>query len=606
MEGDTANLRIVIRDTGIGIPEDRQTVLFQSFSQVDSSITRKYGGSGLGLIITKNLLALAGGAMTLESALGQGTKVTVNLPLDIDVKAAGEAAAHAAKYSLNGLRVVLVDPCEMQRSLVLPMLTDMGCEALAFGDIEHGFEAIAAADSDSETPRLLLMPLEMATENNGENLRRLREGMGLRNIPEVLALAPFGYDEATLGKSLGAAAPRPSALIGRPVVSFNLQAAMRSLVYGPDDLSEAAEDNGGDGIKVPWFPDSRILLVEDNIINQLIAGEILQDAGITVTMADNGRIAVEMLENAPDNAFDLVFMDLQMPEMDGFTATELIRAMPRFAALPIIAMTAHATVDERKHCLDVGMNEHIAKPIDVAALYDTLRRWLKPARKKIDTESVANPIDDSPLPDLPGIDAADGLARHKSLRGYKAALLAFYLQHAYSEEELLSCLKAGDKDGALLITASIRRHAESIGARNLALAAGKAFNQLHDYTGANLAGLPGYVGEDGGPGPVSAFLTEFRAAIGLLGFLFPEPLSSDLNSGGLTESGKKALRSDIATLKKLLTNNDPDARVLFDQIRPLLNLTDGLAAVETFKALALHDFSAALAALRPLEEHLRR
>lgn len=376
MERERLRLRFTVSDTGIGIPAERQDMLFQSFSQVDSSITRKYGGTGLGLVIAKNMVELAEGSLRLESAEGRGTTITISMPLELDPEA---PRAKDADYTLPGCSVVLVDESDMQRTLVLDMLRDMDCAVNAFSDMGQGFAAIARADAGGQPVQALLIPLALAVANDGLNLRHLFEDMHLARPPKVLCIAPFGHVLSPEEQRSKDYRRWITDILTRPVLSGVLHASLSAARSGDAAVSGRMTDQTLHA--VPYFPDSKILLVEDNPVNQQIAVELLRASGAAVTVAENGRQAVDLLENNPQAFFDVVFMDLQMPEMDGFTATRLLRADPRFNALPIIAMTAHATVEERERCLEAGMNEHIAKPIDVNALYETLRRRLRPGKK---------------------------------------------------------------------------------------------------------------------------------------------------------------------------------------------------------------------------------
>ena len=372
-DSERVTLRFTVRDTGIGIPAERQDMLFQSFSQVDSSITRKYGGTGLGLVIAKNMVELAEGKLRLQSVEGEGTTITITMPMRLDPEAP-RVAEDAC--TLPGCSVVLVDASDMQRSLVLDMLRDMGCSVSAYGDMGQGFAAIARADAGRQPVDALLMPIGMAVANEGLNLRHLFEDMHLVKPPKVLCIAPFGHVLSPEENRSKDYRRWITDILTRPVLSGALFASLSAARAGDAAVSGRVSDEARQA--VPYFPDSKILLVEDNPVNQQIAVELLHESGALVTVAENGRQAIDILEKSDDNAFDMVFMDLQMPEMDGFTATKLLRADSRFTALPIVAMTAHATVEERERCLEAGMNEHIAKPIDVDALYETLRRWLQP------------------------------------------------------------------------------------------------------------------------------------------------------------------------------------------------------------------------------------
>jgi len=226
---------------------------------------------------------------------------------------------------------------------------------------------------------------------------------------------------------------------------------------------------------------ARILLAEDNEINQQIAVELLEGVGARVTIANNGREAVEALQKAPD-AYDLVLMDLQMPEMGGYEATAKIRSEARFAQLPIIAMTAHATLEEKQRCLDAGMNEHVSKPIDPNALYETVGRFYSTAAAQPAAASVVGKprAAASEVPAVDGLDTADGLLRVAGNRGlYLKLLRQFATQQAGAPVLIAELLKAGDRAGAERSAHTVKGVAANLGAKAVQSAAGELEKALH-------------------------------------------------------------------------------------------------------------------------------
>ena len=603
MELASAHLRITVRDTGIGIPEERQSMLFQSFSQVDSSITRKYGGTGLGLVIAKNMVELAGGALRLESTEGKGTKITVSIPMQLDPEA---PPLHDESYMLPDYPVVLVEESDMQRAIVLDMLRDMGCDAGAYGDMGQGFAALARADAQGKPAGALVLSTALVDADHGLNLRHIFEDMHLEAPPRVLCIAPFGHVLSPEDARSKDYRRWITDIITRPVLSAALYASLAAARAGDAAVSGRVVEETRRRA-VPYFPDSKILLVEDNPVNQQIAVELLRESGALVTVAENGRLAVDILENSPHDAFDMVFMDLQMPEMDGFTATGLLRGNPRFAHLPIIAMTAHATVEERARCLEAGMNEHIAKPIDVDALYDTLRRWLRPVRQPEKAGAIRE-LDDGPLPELPGIDVEKGRA---GLGGdpvaYKELLLAFYLKHADQERSLAASLAAGDAVALRRTVEALREDAAAVGAVRLAGAAEIIRPLLLDASPDGAAFRP--------------FVTELTAINGMLRFVFPEPTGCPLAASGPNASGASpgasgasaggpagdaGLSGELARLNVLLADDDAEACHRFAELRPRLALFNASATQQAAKALAQFDFGGALALLEPMARALEQ
>ena len=276
-----------------------------------------------------------------------------------------------------------------------------------------------------------------------------------------------------------------------------------------------------------------------------------------------------------------------MPEMDGFTATGLIRANPRLAFLPIIAMTAHATVDERLRCLEAGMNEHLSKPIDVAALYDVLRVWLKSAQGE-KALLGSRRLDDSPLPDLPGLDVETALERmNGNLRLYKTHLLQFLLYHAEAEEELREALAFGEPRKALRIVSSLLRHARIIGAGRLA--------GIASVLEAELA----HERQPDEP-EIRHFLDELEAVVGPLSRLYPETPAGEEPSG----VDHLIFLGELSRLNALLNDDDAAACQLFAKLEPAIKQVSASAAATAAKALAVFDFAQALSVLAPMEKSL--
>ena len=376
-DGDTVFLRFAVSDTGIGIAEDRLAQMFQSFSQADASSTRRYGGTGLGLAIAKGLTELLNGEISLESPPGQGTTATVIIPQFLDLQEPAAPALAPGPPNRGGLRVFLVEPNEVQRRFLMEMLHNAGYAHQGFSNMPEAFAAIDESDDASATPRILLLPLALAEENECRNLRHLTRDMHLQSPPRLVCLLPFDRIQST--QTLCHALGHPvAAVIARPVMSTALDAALQGLVPLPWEKAEGSEERQdfSGGMAVPYLPGRRILVVEDNSISRQIAAELLRETGVEVIEAENGLQALDLLENS-GMSFDLVFLDLRMPVMDGMAVIEKIRETPALASLPVIAMTASATVEERERCLAAGMTGHLAKPINVDEIYELTRSSLK-------------------------------------------------------------------------------------------------------------------------------------------------------------------------------------------------------------------------------------
>jgi two-component system, sensor histidine kinase and response regulator len=296
---------------------------------------------------------------------------------------------------------------------------------------------------------------------------------------------------------------------------------------------------------------ARILLVEDNEINQQIAVELLEGAGATVEVADNGREAVAILSATP-NRFNVVLMDLQMPEMDGYQATARLRSDPRFSALPIIAMTAHATVDERQRCLAAGMNDHVAKPIDPARLFETVRRYYSPAdvaaRAAVSKQTDLRAADD--LPSIADLDTKDGLSRVLGNRTlYMKLLRQFVDQQSSAVEQIDGALTSGDTELAARLAHTLKGVAGNIGAGRVQSAAGALEKSIRDApAGPNIDSARQQLASSLDP-----LIAELRSLLDRIDSELPVPLASTASAN------PDQSREAAARLLLLLAESDPDA-----------------------------------------------
>ena len=356
-------LHFSVRDTGVGMTDLQVGNIFKPFTQADPSTTRRFGGTGLGLSISRSLADLLGGEIWVESVPGKGS--TFHFRVRTAIGTASSPYKIKAFEHLRGKRVLVADNSETARLLMYEMLSEMGIEThLA----EGGAEAIKAAAEEGPFDAFLLdyrMPgIDglMACRNICETART-RSGQR----PQVLI---FSADNS---KSLKNAAQEAGALdvLTKPINASALFDAVALLF----DKAELVLGNNG----APASPDGlrglRVLLVEDNAINREIAEAVLGKAGVKVTQAENGLVALNLLRAGGRAAFDAVLMDIQMPVMDGYAATDIIREEPEFDDLPIIAMTANAMANEREKCFAVGMQDHVSKPVENKKLFAALWKW---------------------------------------------------------------------------------------------------------------------------------------------------------------------------------------------------------------------------------------
>jgi len=397
-EGGDVRLRFEVRDTGEGIAPEAQAQLFRAFEQADSSMTRRHGGTGLGLALTKHIAQLMHGDVGARSTLGEGSTFwfTARLGVADDGTATGpEPAGRPAKGLpgslpgnlsgiLSGRRALLVDDLPEALQVQSDLLQRLGLRVEAFGDPRAAIEHAAAEAAAGRGYDVVVLDWRMGPPDGAQALDQLRVRLGAALPPSVLVTAHDG-DEV----QAAARAARFDAVVMKPVTASTMQDTLLRLLgasaaWQSPHARPAGDAAPGSEAHVPGEAESllrsrhagrRVLIVEDNPINQEVASELLRAAGLVVETADDGRQAVQRVLAEP---FDLVLMDMQMPVLDGTSATREIRAAGR-DALPVIAMTANAFGEDRAACLAAGMNDHVGKPVDPDVLYATLVRWLPAA-----------------------------------------------------------------------------------------------------------------------------------------------------------------------------------------------------------------------------------
>jgi signal transduction histidine kinase/DNA-binding response OmpR family regulator len=361
-------LRFGMRDTGVGISEAQQQRLFIPFAQADSSISRRFGGTGLGLVISRHLVERMGGRLGMVSEVDVGSCSSFEVRWGLQP---GLADAAATPLRLNGERLLVIDGNAGARRVLVAMAQAIGLDAEAVSDAYGGLRAVALARAAGRPFRIVLVALKMAGLDGIECARNLVESAG-DAAPAVLLTSAFAHDG--LVQQLQSAHPGVQDVLAKPVTPSALFDACAIALGQPPRLGLARPS----AIALPApgqaLRGARVLLVEDNDINQDLAVELLTGAGLEVRVAGDGRQALDALAR---ERFDVVLMDCQMPVMDGYEAARAIRGRPDVMALPIIAMTANAMSGDREKALAAGMDDHIAKPIDVDAMFTTLARWLK-------------------------------------------------------------------------------------------------------------------------------------------------------------------------------------------------------------------------------------
>ncbi|MGM9489294.1 response regulator [Ideonella sp. YS5] len=367
---ERVTLRFEVRDSGIGMTAESRERLFQPFTQADASTSRRYGGTGLGLAICRHLVQSMGGEIGVESEPGRGSCFHFTLPFRL------QAGTHPVPEAgeLRGTRLLVVDDHPPTRELLCALAESLGFEAESAGDGQAALAAVARADAAARPFRLVLLDWRMPGMDGIECLARLAQTGGHHGQPTVLMITAFSRDLAERelhGRHLQVAAlltkpVTPSALLDACLGALGRPAAYAGRSEQRQELLQTRQAS---------LAGARILLVEDNTINQELACDLLDGAGIVVTVAADGREALGALER---ESFDAVLMDCQMPVMDGYEATRALRQRPGLKDLPVIAMTANAMAGDREKVIAAGMNDHVAKPIHVDELFETLVRWVRP------------------------------------------------------------------------------------------------------------------------------------------------------------------------------------------------------------------------------------
>jgi PAS domain S-box-containing protein len=459
--GQKCQLRFAVHDTGMGMSMEQGAKLFQPFTQADMSTTRKHGGTGLGLTISRRLVELMGGQIWFESEPGKGTTFTFTGWFGVGAE---RGTRKVIPEKLTQLRVLIVDDNAAAREIIDGLLDDIVRHTESVASAPEAISAIRQHDADAPYD-VVFMDWRMPGMDGLQAARAIKGDTTLKNPPAIIMVTAFGREEV---RDEAERLDLDGFLV-KPVTKSMVVDSLINAFVEVDEPAVVAAGAKSEGVALTGM---RIMLVEDNEINQQIATELLEGVGATVTVANHGREAVDRLAAGPVPApFDVVLMDLQMPEMDGHQATAWIRGDARFATLPVIAMTAHATTEERDHCLANGMNGHISKPIEPTVLFETLshlhRGSVSAAPFPVPTpEGVALPV-------VPGLDTTDGLARVAgNQKLYLKLLRQFADQQASTEADIFNALARNDTATAERLAHSLRGVAGNLGAKAVQAAAG--------------------------------------------------------------------------------------------------------------------------------------
>lgn len=431
---DTIVLRFSVRDNGIGLTEEQRAKLFKSFSQADTSTTRKYGGTGLGLAICKQLVELMGGEIGVESQFGNGSTFFFTVRFNV-----ADNKLLKVEHELEGMRILVADDNATARDILRTTLESMGFEV---DTVKSGAEAISRC-KQIHYP-IALIDWRMPEMDGLETSERI---LAQIDTPPKLLIVSAHANGEFIDKIENSGI---SGYITKPISASRLLDGIMSSLgkNGAMPVRRKAIEISKDLLL--QLKGKRILLVEDNEMNQEVATEFLEQVGVILSIAENGLIALEKLAI---QSFDLVLMDCQMPVMDGYQATEALRKKPQFDSLPIIAMTANAMAGDKEMCLRAGMNAHIAKPIEVSLLYKTLLDYLGDGTAEAIGDELAIGGDDKPSlfwPQHEALDIDKGLQLvQNSVRLYRRIFERFYSGQIHAAEEIEQALTQDRVDDAI-------------------------------------------------------------------------------------------------------------------------------------------------------------
>src|SRR5476649_608210 len=549
-------LRVSVRDTGVGLTPAQRARLFHAFSQADTSTTRHHGGTGLGLTISQRLVEMMDGVIDLVTEPGVGSEFFFSASFGV-----ADMPESLPAPDVSGLRVLVVDDNASAREIFIDMLHSMQFDAACASSGLQAVQLVAQARNEGRPYSVVLMDWQMPGMNGIEAIRAIRHEANAAADADSAPLPAFimvtAYNRDVLMDEIRDL--HIDGMLNKPVSSSTLLDSI-STVFGRDlarcrktqrqtDYMAAEEAMRG----------AYLLLVEDNEVNQEVAQQILSDAGIRVDIAVNGAMALAKIAVAD---YDGVLMDCQMPVMDGYDATRKLREDARHAGLPVIAMTANAMVGDKGKCLAAGMNDFIAKPIDVAQLFTTLARWVtvkNPLAPEAAVETPPGPARDEALPVVAGLRMEAALQRvGGNVKLMRKLLSRFVETQIDAMQRIATAIENNDLSGATREAHTVKGLAGNIGAGGMADAAGKAEQML---------AMGATKGRDEAIADMASELNDLVARIAMAMSLDGKPAADAAERAPAAQSVDMAeLAAQVQAMARLLAQDDGAAVKLLDRL----------------------------------------
>ena len=567
-----------IKDTGIGMSEDQLSKIFSPFQQADISTTRMFGGTGLGLTISRSIIELMNGRLQVASNLGHGSTFTFTAEFAVS-DAINQPIPHPTK-TRKDLKVLLVDDSEIARMVLEEMLQSFGFEVFCAANAQEAIGIFQAEHSQQAPFSILLTDWKMPGMSGIDLVEHLKKTSP--DVPSVVMITAYGIEaikDATTPNSV-------DDYLLKPVNPSNLFDVLNNLLHLTPTRSKTEVGNmlNMDTIRT-GLKGKKILLVEDNEMNLDLAKELLEDVGIETHVARNG---IEAIAQVKRQGFDCVLMDIQMPEMDGLTATQKIRQDERFQLLPILAMTAHAMKGEAEKSIAAGMNEHITKPIDPLVLYSALVKHTQHKEMSLKL-ATTQPLDFA----IEGINVQDGLYRVGNKQAsYKKLLESYAAVYSNIQEEGKQMIGDGNGKGLAAFVHTLTGITGNIGARDLQKLLLPHSTQLNHKSEQGINALQEHNLEE-----LQSLFEQIAELIQRINLVLSATSMEGTNKRAIDD---RALSEKWASLQLLASNSDSSAIDLAEELleQYTLDLQTSLRLKQALHALENFDFEKAYHHLR--------